>query len=201
MSVFFIEHHLERLHAELCREHSVVSDWHAAALKVTECRLTHIVFKASGFHLLYEFHADAAELHVFISRLVALGEYLRTVFRLRTLADDHDGMTSVVVETLLETRLHDVDIVRELWQQTHLGTASYCSIKRNPTGVATHYFENENTVVRCGCCDKFIDCFCGNLHCCLETEGAVGHREVVVDGLRHADDIQTLLVQFLRDAL
>ncbi len=55
--------------------------------------------------------------------------------------------------------------------------------------------------MRCGGSHQLVDGIGSDLHSCLETEGKVGGREVVVYGLGHAHYVEPLFEQLLRYAL
>ena len=68
-------------------------------------------------------------------------------------------------------------------------------VQRDPAGVPAHHLDDERAVVRLGGGVQAVDRLGRDVDRGVEAEGVVGRVEVVVDGLRHADDADAVLVQ------
>ena len=94
-----------------------------------------------------------------------------------------------------------VDVERALGDQDHVARRRRSrSSTRDPAGVAAHDLDDDHAVVRLGRGVQPVDRVGGDLDRGLEAEREVGRGEVVVDRLRHADDVDAVLVQLARDA-
>ena len=76
--------------------------------------------KACRLHLLDETTTNATQFLVLVSDFGADFKHLLAVLRTRAFRSHHHGKATVVVETTLQAFFYDVDVVRELGQQTHL---------------------------------------------------------------------------------
>src|SRR5213079_1501004 len=64
---------------------------------------------------------------------------------------------------------------------------------------ATHHFDNEHAAVRLGGGVQPVDRFRGNIDGRIKAECLVGAGDIVVDGLRHANDGDAAFVNSRRD--
>jgi hypothetical protein len=63
-------------------------------------------------------------------------------------------------------------------------------VQGDPAGVPSHHLDDQRAVVRLGGGVQPVDGVHGDLHGGVEAERVVGGAQVVVDGLRHADDVE-----------
>ena len=80
------------------------------------------------------------------------------------------------------------------------GAAGEARVQRDPAGVAAHHLDDEHAVVRVGGGVEAVDRLGGDLDRGVEAEGEVGAAEVVVDGLRDADDLDAEVGELGGDA-
>ncbi len=73
-------------------------------------------------------------------------------------------------------------------------------MQRDPAGVSAHDLDHQRAVVRLGRGVQPVDRLHGDVDGGVEAEGVVGGTEVVVDGLRHSDDVDAEVVQLGGDA-
>ena len=92
-----------------------------------------------------------------------------------------------------------IQIERNLRNQNDVRAAGDAGVQRNPSGVAAHHFDHHDAMVRFGRGVQPIDGVGREVHRGVEPEAADGADDVVVDGLRHADDGNTLLGELVRD--
>ena len=120
--------------------------------------------------------------------------------RLGAFGDDDDA--ELRAERLaLANRGRDLfGIVGNLRQQDHVGAAGDAGLQRDPAGVAAHHFDDHDALVRFRRRVQPIDRIGRKRHRGIETETARRPDDVVVDGLRHADDGNALQIELVRDA-
>ncbi len=68
-------------------------------------------------------------------------------------------------------------------------------VQRDPAGMAAHHLDDQRAVVRLGRRVQPVDRLHGDVDRGVEPEGVVGGVEVVVDRLRHADDVDAHLAE------
>ena len=68
-------------------------------------------------------------------------------------------------------------------------------VRRDPTRVPAHHLDDHHPVVALGGGVQAVDRVGRGLHRGVEAEGEVGRREVVVDRLRHADDVHAVVAE------
>ena len=73
-------------------------------------------------------------------------------------------------------------------------------MQRDPPGMPAHDLHDEHAVVRLRRRMQPVDRIDSDLYGGVEAEGVVGRVEVVVDGLRYADHVQTRARKLGRDA-
>ena len=110
------------------------------------------------------------------------------VERLRALGD-HDDRRVLVLEPLLDVAGDLVDVELPLRQQDHVGATGEAGVQRDPAGVPAHHLDHQRAVVRLGGGVQPVDRLHRDVDRGVEAEGVVGRAEVVVDRLRHADDV------------
>ena len=191
---------VDRLDAEARAEHAVVGQRRAAALDVAEDRHARLVAGALLDRLL-ERHRDAAQAHVAerVGGAAELGDDVAVRGR-RALGDDDDRerrrpwwrrwmsrQTSSMSNGRSGTRITSAP-------------PAMPGVGGDPARVAAHHLDDDHAVVRLGRGVQAVDRVGGDLHRGLEAEREVGAREVVVDRLRDADDVDPLVDQPARDA-
>ena len=93
-----------------------------------------------------------------------------------------------------------LDVERRLGHEDHVGAAREPRVRRDPTGVATHHLHDHHAVVTLRRGVQPVDRVGRDLHGGVEAEGEVGRRQVVVDRLRHTDDLHAVTRKLVRDA-
>ena len=121
------------------------------------------------------------------------------VLRVRALGDHHDRRVPGL-EPLLDVLADLLDVERLLGDQDHVRAAGHARVQRDPAGVAAHHLDDQRAVVALRRGVQPVDRLHRDVHRGVEAERVVGGAEVVVDGLRHADDLHARLVQPRRDA-
>src|SRR5207302_8803437 len=106
---------------------------------------------------------------------------------------DDDDRRVVPREPLLDVGAHLVDVERPLGDEDDVGATGEAGVQRDPSGVSTHHFYDEHAVVGLGRGVQPVDRLDGDLPGGVEADGVVGGVEVVVDGLRYADDPKAVL--------
>src|ERR1700744_955754 len=103
--------------------------------------------------------------------------------------------------TVLDDLAHVVDIHR-LFRHTD-GIRSTCDAAGDgdPARVTPHHLADDYAVVRFGGGMQPVNGFGGDRDCGVKAEAGVGAAEVVVDGLRHADNLYALFDQRVGHAL
>src|SRR5205085_4418250 len=88
-----------------------------------------------------------------------------------------------------------IDLDRLLRDQDHVRAAGDPGMGGDPACVPAHHLADDYAVVRLGGGVEPVDGLGGNLDGCVEAEGQIGAGEIVVDGLRDADEVDSHLVQ------
>ncbi len=113
------------------------------------------------------------------------------------LGDDDDRGEVALGVAALEGVAHGVDVEGLLGDEDHGGPTGDARPRGDVPGVAAHDLDDHHPVVRLGGGVEPVDGVDGDLHGGVEAEGELGAREVVVDGLGHADDRHAELVQLV----
>ena len=100
---------------------------------------------------------------------------------------------------LAETLGDDGDVERNLRDQDRIGSAGDAGVQRDPPGVAAHHFHDHDAPVRFGRRMQAIDRIGREVDGRVESEAVRRPDDIVVDGLRDADDRDALLAEFVRD--
>ena len=87
------------------------------------------------------------------------------------------------------------DVERDLGNQDRVGAAGDAGVQRDPAGVAAHHFDDHDALVRFGRRVQPIDGVGREGDRGVEAETVGGADDVVVDGLRHADDRDAALAE------
>ena len=94
----------------------------------------------------------------------------------------------------LQLGAHLVDVDGPLGDQDHVGAARDAAVHGDPAGVAAHHLDHHDAVVRLGGRVQPVDRLGADRDRGVEAERVVGAGEVVVDRLRHPDDVDAELV-------
>src|ERR1044072_8164390 len=86
-----------------------------------------------------------------------------------------------------------VDVERDLGDEDDVGGGGDAGVERDPTRVAPHQLDGEDTLVRRGGRVQAVDGLGGDADRGVETEGERRAGQVVVDRLRHTDDRHPLV--------
>ena len=91
-----------------------------------------------------------------------------------------------------------VVIVRNLRKQNNIRTGCNTGVQGQPANLVSHNFYDEDTVVGSCCSMDTINGFTGNIHCTVESEGHICSIDIIINGLRKMDDIQSLFPKEVR---
>ena len=109
----------------------------------------------------------------------------------RTLSHSDNGKTAALFVPVFDLLDHLIDIIRDLREQDDVRTACHSGIQGQPPYFMSHNFHDKYTIVGgCGCMDA-VDGFCCNIHCAVETEGHVCTPDIIIDGFRQMNNVQT----------
>src|ERR1700728_2451846 len=90
---------------------------------------------------------------------------------------------------------------RLLGNKNVIRTAGNTAIAGDPAGMASHDFANQYAVVRLGCRVQSVDRLSHDVDRGVETECEICSVQVIVDSLRHTDNVETeLFVHFGSDS-
>src|SRR3954453_1487361 len=179
------------------RKHAVERRRRAAALDVAEHGLPQLEARPR-LDLSLEHLPDPAEPHV-AERVELTGLQLHRAFlRLRTFGHDDDRRI-VPREPLLDVAADRIDVERTLRDEDDVRTPGQAGVQRDPTGVPPHPLDDEHSMVRLRRGVQSVDRVDRDLHRRVEAERVVGGAEVVVDGLRYADNPKTVFGEARRD--
>src|SRR5579859_3567594 len=92
-----------------------------------------------------------------------------------------------------------VDVKRAFGNQDYIGASGHAAVKGDPTGIAAHDLDDHDAVVRFGSGMNAIYGFADDVAGGVESEGVLGATEIVINRLGHADDMNSVLMQLLRN--
>ena len=113
--------------------------------------------------------------------------------RLGPLGDD-DDRREAGLEPAADQLADLLEVEGLLRDQDHVGAAGEPGVEGDPAGVAAHHLDDQHPVVAVGGRVQAVDRLHRDVDRGVEAEGVVGGAEVVVDRLRHADDLDAVLV-------
>src|SRR5512141_3427674 len=98
--------------------------------------------------------------------------------------------------------LHDLftnsfDVVGNLRNQHDICRSSHAGMKRDEPGTTTHHFYYHHTIVAFSSSVQFVDCFDRRIHRGIEAECRNRTSDIVVNCLRHCDDLHSFLAKLL----
>src|SRR5207237_6319105 len=143
--------------------------------------------------LVAEALADAALREQLVAELVDLALVLGAR-QLAAFADDDDREVLATAVAAVDLVADDVVVDGDLGDEDHVRAAGDPTVHGDPAGVAAHYLDDHDAVVRLGRRMQAVDRLCADRDGRIEAEGVVGPGEIVVDRLRHADDGQLELL-------
>ncbi|CAM5377432.1 hypothetical protein SHIRM173S_06110 [Streptomyces hirsutus] len=108
----------------------------------------------------------------------------------------HDDRRVVDLEPALHLLTDLIDVKGPLRDEDHVAAARDAGVQRDPPGVPPHDLHHQGAHVRLGGGVEAVDGLGRDADCGVEAEGVVGAGDVVVDGLRHADQGDSLTAQF-----
>ena len=157
------------------------------------------VFPGHVFELRGHLRADSAEpFHVPAVR--GLHERVAAANRPRALGDDDDAELGAECVALADGIGDAFEIERNLRNQDRVCPAGDAGVQGDPSGVASHHFDDDDALVGFGSRVQPVDRIGCELHGGVESEAARRPDDVVVDGLGNADDRNPLQVELVRDA-
>src|SRR5262245_46189590 len=86
-------------------------------------------------------------------------------------------------------------VVRNLWNQNDVCASCDTRMHGDPAGVTPHDLNDDDSPMALCRCVQFVECLASRIHSGVETEGAEGASNVVVDGLGNGDEWNALLVE------
>ena len=123
-----------------------------------------------------------------------------SVSRLRALRDHDDAEVRTPGVARRDPFGHPLDVVRELGQEDHIGAPADAGVQRDPASVASHHLDDHDSPVRLGRRVQAIDRVGRERDGGIESEAVRRADDVVVDGLRHADDWNAEKAEPVREA-
>ena len=190
---------VDRVQAEAGREHPVEGGRGAAALDVAEHRRARLLAGAA-LDLALEPVGDAAEADVAEGvELVAVAASGMPPF------GSAPSATTMIGAKWLSKRRPTSSQTRSMsnWllgDQDHVGAAGEAGVEGDPAGVAAHHLDDQDPVVAVGGGVQAVDRLHRDVDRGVEAEGVVGGAEVVVDRLRHPDDVDAVPPRCSREA-
>ncbi len=109
-----------------------------------------------------------------------------------------DGEALVVLCPALHDLRHLVDGIGDLGNQNDVGAAGDAGIQGQPAGLVPHDLHAHDAAVTGGGGVDAVDGLGGDVVGGMEAEGEIRSVDIVIDGLRKADDVQPLLAQQIR---
>src|SRR5258708_23182342 len=106
--------------------------------------------------------------------------------------DHHNAVVLAVIVVVLEQRANVVDVDFLLGNQDDVRAAGHAGGIRDPTGIAAHYFNHDDAVVRVGGGVDAVDGLGGDHHRGGVAKGGVGSVDVVVTGLVDSYGVRAL---------
>ena len=185
---------VDRRQTQACREHAVERGRGAAPLDVTEHGGPRLE-PGPRLDLVFELDADSAQPRVAELVELALGDHHRALLRSRPLGRHHDREVPAARVTAADQPAHLVDVEGNLRDQDHVGTPGDARVQRDPARVAAHHFDDKDPVMALGGRVEAVDRLRGDVQRGVEAEGDIGRAEVVINRLRHADDVDAVGVQ------
>ena len=130
---------------------------------------------------------------------LAAVQNLVALLGLGALGDDDDRRV-VQLEARLDVAADLVDVEGHLGDEDDVRAAGHARVQRDPARVPAHDLDDQDAVVALRGGVQPVDGLGGDVDRGVEAERVVRAREVVVDRLRHADDVDARLVQLGGDA-
>ena len=181
--------------AESCGQRPVEARGRAAALQVAQDHAPRLLpgqFAEPDRDLM----AHAAEpFHVPGRRL--LEQRALSIARDRAFGDDDDAEASPPLLARHDPPGDDVDVEGNFGNENGVGTASHPRVERDPSGIAPHHLGHHDAVMRLGRRVQPVDGVGRETHRRVEPETVGRAANVVVDGLRHADEGHATLGKFV----
>ena len=108
----------------------------------------------------------------------------------------HDDAEALSSPSAVADGLGDaLGIVRDFGNEDHVGPAGDARAQGQPAGPMAHDLDHDDPIVAGGRGMEPVDRLGGDAQGRVETEGDVGPRDVVVDGLGQGDDVEPRLLQ------
>ena len=184
---------LHRFHSETGSENSIQRCWRAAALQMPENAAARFFASALGDLTRDEFPDSAKP--KFAAFYVLF--HLFAMFWPRTFCDDYDG-TEVTSRLARLDRARDfVEVEWNFGNQDNIGAPGDAAMQCYPAGVTSHYFDNHNAPVTDRRGVQSIERVHHHVDRGIESKRRRCRFEVVIDGLRDSDAIDTGFLQLL----
>ena len=137
-------------------------------------------------------------LHEFLQILLA---HLRPLLGNRALGHRQDRKALLILVPLLDGAADALDIIRNLRDQNDIRSARDSCVKRKLPYLMSHNFNDKYTSVGRRRGMNAVDALGRDIHRALEAEGHVRSPDIIVNRLRHMEDVQTFFPQKVRRLL
>ena len=118
---------------------------------------------------------------------------------MRAFGDDDDAEARAQLVAVADALRDLLQVVGDLGNQDDVGATGDAAVQGDPAGVAAHDFDDHDAAMRFGRRVQPIDRVGREADGGVEAETARRADDVVVDGLRHADERNAFLVELVRD--
>ena len=119
--------------------------------------------------------------------------------RIRAFGDDHDAEARAPSIALQQPLGDQREVERDLGNENRVGAAGDAGVQRDPAGIAAHHFDDHDPAVRFGGRVQPIDGVGGEGDRRVEAETVGRADDVVVDGLRDADERDAAFAELVGD--
>ena len=102
-----------------------------------------------------------------------------------------NGETLASFRSLLDSCNYLLNVVWDFRNQDNICSAGNSCVQSKASYLVSHNFYDKYTAMGCCCCMNAVDSVCCNIYCTLEPECHICTPDIIVDGLRQMDDIQT----------
>ena len=191
-------HEFHRLGAEACCQDAIIGGRATAALDVAENRHPRLqpghVVDLSG-------HGDP-HLADGIAAVVTVGEAGHGhSMRPRALGHHDNAEASSPAPPLDEEAGDGLRAVADLWNQNDVTAPRDPGREGEPAGAVAHHLDDHDPVMGRCCAVQPVDALRGDRQAGVKADGLVSAAQIVIDGLRDADDREALLRELVRLAM
>ncbi len=182
------------VHAVTGSQNAVVGSRRTATLDVAKNGGTNVVART-----LLDFIADdlANTVEGLVTELVypAFLELHGAFLRQRTLSHADDSVLLAHLEAALHSFGDLSDVEWNLWDNRVMSATSHAGMQCDPTHVTAHDLDDKDTVMGLSSGVQAVDSVSSHGYCGIETKGVVRSVNVVINGLRNADNRDSVVGQ------